>query len=107
MKIFYKSNNRLSQYEAENKGYRENVIVNFNNLYYRVNIYDNVRIIQDFQLEIKDCSFFDIPNNLILVKCVTNENIVHTISNLIESGYFENLLPIDVNIKEYQEVFSC
>ncbi len=95
--IYLLDDSELALFEANQKGYRNDVYVRIKHNYYKVNIYSYVRIVQDFETEHAEYGYFSIDNNIVLVKEVTNEEIKSVLFNLIKQNYFADVKPIDNN----------
>ncbi|KUP24591.1 hypothetical protein AWJ19_19900 [Paenibacillus sp. DMB5] len=83
----------LVEYEAVNKGFRNDVYVKLADGLFNVLFYDSVRLQQDFESEVENYGFYSIDPNLILVSAVNKEEIVFVIENLYRQQYFEKLKP--------------
>jgi hypothetical protein len=95
-KVYCLDNSELSHYEAEAKGYREDIFVFLNQKYFNLYVYDPIRIVQDFESEYSYYGFFSIEPNLIMVKNVTAESIINTIRMLIkDTSFFGKIKPIE------------
>lgn len=81
-------------YESWSKGWRRDVYVKIESMYYNLTLYDIARLSQDFEHEMEEQSYFDMKSNLILVKEVKPEYIIHTVRKLHENGFFEDLKPV-------------
>lgn len=90
--------------ESKSRGFRNDIFVELNDRLYHLNIYDIVRLRQDFDTEHKDSGYFAVEANLVIVSEVTIEEIKSTIRNLAEKElYFELLLEVsDEKRKELQ-----
>ena len=105
IEIYFSEDNELTEYEAINKGYRNDVYIKINMNIFKVNIYDSVRLIQDFETEIENYGYFSIEPNIILVKEVKKEEIVKIIAYLYNEKYFNSIKPIsDFDIKNFKLV---
>jgi len=103
IEIYFLEDNELIEYEAVSKGYRNDVYIKINIDVFKLNIYDNVRLIQDFDSEIEDYGYFSIEPNIILVKEVNKNEIITIIINLYKDKYFNFIKPIsDFNITEFK-----
>ncbi|MBV7269073.1 hypothetical protein [Winogradskyella luteola] len=92
--IYSLYDDELMDLESLHKGYRNDIIVKVGNLFYKLNVYDMVRLKQDFEAEISEYGYFQIESNLIIVEEVTKENIKKTVKELEKQNYFEELKPI-------------
>lgn len=106
IKIFFSSDNELSEWEAVNKGYRCDVFVFYEGSLYCLNIYTPVRLIQDFESEIKSYGFYSVDCNLVLASATDKKTIIFTILKLNAEKYFDKIKPLvnnktDLLIKVY------
>ncbi|MBT2289166.1 hypothetical protein J7E73_08475 [Paenibacillus albidus] len=102
LKIFFLEDTELAEYEAINKGYRNDAYVKVLNTLFNVKVYDIVRLQQDFESEIKSYGYYSIEPNLILVEEVSKEQIELVVKKLYEQQYFDNLKPInDIKLIDY------
>jgi hypothetical protein len=85
----------LAEYEAVNKGYRNDVFVKIKEDYYNLKVYDIVRLKQDFESEVEEYGYYSAEPNLVLVTEVSTENVMKIISHLYDNGYFQHLKPVD------------
>lgn len=92
--LYYLDDSERSVWEAQSKGYRNDVYVEIQNELFHVHIYDNIRLIQDFEDEMKQYGYYQIEPNLILVQTVIEEEIIKTLDNLVKQDYFARLKPI-------------
>ncbi len=104
LKIYFREDSELTEHEAIYKGYRNDVFVSISNQLFNVNVYDAVRLQQDFETELEEYGYFSIEPNLVLVKEVSKEQISVTIHKLFEQGFFNSLKPIDKD--EYNNLFQ-
>ncbi|TCZ79375.1 hypothetical protein E0485_05805 [Paenibacillus albiflavus] len=93
--LYYFDDSEHSNWEAESKGYRNDVFVKFQDEVFRLHVYDHVRLIQDFEEEIKQYGYYQIEPNLILVQTVNEKEIIKTINNLIRTDYFQKIKPME------------
>lgn len=92
--IYLLDNSELAEFESISKGYRQDVYVKINSNWYNINVYDIVRLQQDFESEIEECRYYSIESNLVLVSEVSRDNIIFTVQKLVKQKYFEELKPI-------------
>ena len=93
--IFFSEDTELSEFEAANKCYRCDVYVKVDNKVYNVNIYNPIRLQQDFEAELESNGYYYTDPNLILVKNCDKSEIIYTINKLNTCGYFNELKPND------------
>ena len=91
MNIYFASDTDLSEYEAISKGYRHDVFVRINEIYYHINIYTIERLTQDFKVEMECDGYFAIEPNIVLVKESSKKEIIFTLNHLYLGNYFDNL----------------
>lgn len=91
MKIVYEDNSELANFEAENKGYRKDVIVELNNKYYKLYIITFQRLQQDFEMEYRDSHYYLQEPNTIIVNTMSKDEIEFVIEKMSKSDYFEKL----------------
>lgn len=102
LKVFFLEDTELAEYEAINKGYRNDVYVKVSNSLFNVKVYDIVRLQQDFDLEVKSYGYYSIEPNLLLVEEVNKVHIEFVVKQLYKQKFFENLKPVnDTKLIEY------
>jgi len=107
VKVYSQDNSESANFDAVNRGYRSDIYVMKENIFFHVNVYDIVRLQQDFETEVKCYGFFGIDPNIIIVKEVSAKNIKLTIENLDRQKFFENLKPtnsMDFDVKSLVEI---
>lgn len=92
MNIVYENEGERFDFEAMCKGYREDVYVYLGKKKYQLSVYTTTRLIQDFELEIQEYGFYQMPINLILVEEISKDIINNTIHELNKRNFFENLV---------------
>ena len=95
IEIFYEYGSERDSGEAEMRGYRVDIYVKVNNLYYNIVAYNLIRLVQDFNIEIKENGIYVQEPNLILVENVTTNEIINVIKNLYEYDYFKFLKGVE------------
>lgn len=95
IKVYCIDNSELAEYEAVNRGFRGDIYVKVSNKYYHLNIYDIIRLQQDFETELKDYNVFSIEPNIVLVREVNYIEIKKTVVNLYKQNYFEEIRSIE------------
>jgi len=91
MKIYF-SNDEYENAMAQPKGYRLDVVVEADKKIYRLSVYDTVRLLQDFESEYAQSGYYAVEGNLVLVRSVTQTEIITTLHALYKNGYFRQLL---------------
>jgi hypothetical protein len=56
--VYYLNGTESAALTARDKGYRSDVYVRYGSLYFRLSVYDRIRLIQDFNEEIDTAVFF-------------------------------------------------
>lgn len=97
--LYSSENTELVAVEALHRGYRQ-VHVLLDDSVFEINVYDIVRLQQDFEIEMRATGFFRIEPNIVLVESVDFRNIYLTVENLIEQGFFRNLKRLEIGIIE-------
>lgn len=92
MRIVYQNEGERFDFESMNKGYREDVYVYLEKKKYKLSVYTITRLNQDFEMEIKEYGFFQMPTNLILVKEISKDVINNTIVELRKRNFFEGMV---------------
>lgn len=93
--IYFLHDNELAEHEAISKGYRNDVYIKINDQWFRLSVYDNIRLQQDFEEEIETNGYYSIEVNLVLVKETSKREIQKIIENLYNEGYFKKLKPLE------------
>lgn len=96
--VIFTDDTELAEYEAVNKGYRNDVFVKIQEDYYNLKVYDIVRLKQDFDSEVEAYGYYSAEPNLVLVTEVSTDNVMKIIAQLYEDGYFHHLKPVDKKI---------
>lgn len=89
--IIYENDIELAEWEAINRGYREDIVVIINNKKYKVYIITMARLQQDFEKELQDSGYYMTEPNTILVNDVTKKEIEYTIMEMYKCKFFERL----------------
>jgi predicted PilT family ATPase len=95
--IFFSSDTELSEWEAINKEWRNDVYVFYNDFMFQLNIYTPVRLLQDFETEIKDYGFYSVDENIVLVQSTDKKTIISSLLKLYDEGYFNKIKPLNKN----------
>ncbi|MBD5144218.1 MAG: hypothetical protein HDT22_11570 [Ruminococcus sp.] len=88
--IYFSLDDELSEFEAINKGYRNDVYAVIDKKIFQLNIYTPIRLIQDFEIEIRYYGFYPVDNNLVLVTNTDKKTIISTVLNLYANHYFND-----------------
>ena len=91
MTIYCLDNSEYATHDALSRGHRSDIYVKVNENFYRLNIYDMVRLTQDFETEIEEYGFYSIEPNLVIVNEVSNEEIKKVLPGLYKQKYFEEI----------------
>jgi hypothetical protein len=83
---------KLVQFETQEKGYLYNVIIETETNKYNICFYDEVRLAQSKENGHNTNYFFE--PNLIVLDSVNKENITSSVLDIMEKGYESLLLPI-------------
>lgn len=103
--VYFTDDSEYADFEANQKGFRLDVYVKIVNEYFNVNVYDIVRLNQEFEIAIESEGYYSIEPNLVLVKDVNREEIKFCIGKLFKQKYFDNLKPLEsVDINELKRV---
>lgn len=95
IQIYCLDNSELADFEAINRGYRKDIYVKVSDRYYHLNIYDIVRLQQDFESELEDYGAFSPDPNLVIVKEVNHMEIKKLANHLYKQKYFEEIKPVE------------
>ena len=98
IKVNFEYDTELAEFEAINKGYRNDIHVTIGKCTFNVRVYSIVRLQQDFESEFNNYGFYSIDANLILVNETNKAEIINTINKLYEDGFFEKLKPLKIDI---------
>lgn len=107
MKIYCLNNTIQYKKESYDRGCRDDVFVFDGEKYYRIIIYDRCRFIQDFDVEISELGCFVPEPNTLIVSSITDENIIHTITEAFNNGLFDCLSPcLQLSNNEIQYIIN-
>jgi hypothetical protein len=100
IEVYLLDDSEYSEIEANQKGFRLDVYAKVDNKYYNINIYDIIRLNQEFEISIKNEGYYSIDPNLVLVNDVNKNSIIFTLTKLCSQNYFDSLKPLDnIDIK--------
>lgn len=88
MNIYVEDNSKNIQDESFLKNYRNDVYVKIDNKFYNVSIITINRLKDEVKETFKNESVYCTPNNLVIVKEVTNDCIIESIKGLYAKNYF-------------------
>ena len=88
MNIYVEDNSKNMQDESFQKNYRNDVYVKIDNKFYNVSIITINRLKDEVKETFKNESVYCTPNNLVIVKEVTNDCIIGSIKSLYAKNYF-------------------
>ena len=88
MNIYVEDNSKNMQDESFQKNYRNDVYVKIDNMFYNVSIITINRLKDEVKETFKNESVYCTPNNLVIVKEVTNDCIIESIKSLYAKNYF-------------------
>lgn len=94
--VIFEDDSELATFEAINKGYRGDVIVQIGDNAYKVYITSMTRLLQDFEQEVAESGFYLPEHNTIIVQEVTRSEIECTIERLYRCKYFESINALGV-----------
>ncbi len=94
LQIYFTDTSELAEYEALNRGHRNDVYVKLLDSYYLLSIYDIERLKQDVDTEIKEYGAYSSEPNLVISKSLSRSDILETIEKLYKQKYFEFIKPI-------------
>lgn len=89
--IIYEYDTELAEYEAEQKGWRQDVVVKIGDKKYKVYVTALIRLQQDFEAEMECQGYYSTVPNTIIVKNVTKKEIEDVILKLYRNKFFEAL----------------
>ena len=87
MNIYVEDNSKNMQEESFQKNYRNDVYVKIDNKFYNVSIITINRLKDEVKETFKNESVYCTPNNLVIVKEVTNDCIIESIKSLYTKNY--------------------
>ena len=88
MNIYVEDNSKNMQDESFLKNYRNDVYVKIDNNFYNLSIITINRLKDEVKETFKNESVYRTPNNLVIVKKVTNDCIIDSIKILFKKNYF-------------------
>ena len=97
MNIYVEDNSKNMQDESFQKNYRNDVYVKIDNKFYNVSIITINRLKDEVKETFKNESVYCTPNNLIIVKEVTNDCIIDSIKVLYHKNYFSGCKECEVD----------
>lgn len=88
MNIYVEDNSKNMQDESFLKNYRNDVYVKIDNKFYNLSIITINRLKDEVKETFKNESVYCTPNNLVIIKEVTNDCIINSIKILFKKNYF-------------------
>lgn len=88
MNIYVEDNSKNMQDESFQKNYRNDVYVKIDNKFYNLSIITINRLKDEVKETFKNENVYCTPNNLVIVKEVTNDCIIESIKSLYAKNYF-------------------
>jgi len=95
IQVFCLDNSEFAEFNAVSRGWRGDIYVKISANYYKLEIYDMVRLQQDFELELEEYGVFSPKLNLIIVEEVNNVKIKESIQHLADSRYFDEIKSLE------------
>ena len=97
MNIYVEDNSKNMKDESFQKNYRYDVYVKIENNFYNLSIITIARLKEEVEESFEDGIVFCTPNNLIIVKEVTNDCIIDSIKVLYHKNYFSGCKECEVD----------
>lgn len=97
MNIYVEDNSKNMKDESFQKNYRNDVYVKIENNFYNLSIITIARLKEEVEESFEDGIVFCTPNNLIIVKEVTNDCIIDSIKVLYHKNYFSGCKECEVD----------
>lgn len=99
MNIYVEDNSKNMQDESLQKNYRNDVYVKIDNKFYNLSIITIARLKEEVEESFENEIVFCTPNNVIIVKEVTNDCIIDSIKVLYHKNYFSGCKECEINDK--------
>ena len=97
MNIYVEDNSKNMKDESFQKNYRNDVYVKIDNTFYNLSIITIARLKEEVEESFENEIVFCMPNNLIIVKEVTNDCIIDSIKVLYHKNYFSGCKECEIN----------
>lgn len=97
MNIYVEDNSKNMKDESFQKNYRNDVYVKIDNNFYNLSIITITRLKEEVEESFENEIVFCMPNNLIIVKEVTNDCIIDSIKVLYHKNYFSGCKECEIN----------
>lgn len=97
MNIYVEDNSKNMKDESFQKNYRNDVYVKIDNNFYNLSIITIARLKEEVEESFENKIVFCMPNNLIIVKEVTNDCIIDSIKVLYHKNYFSGCKECEIN----------
>lgn len=100
IEIYLLLDDERTEWEAVQKGWRNDVIVYCNDSFFQLNMFTPLRLTQDFETEIESYGFYAVDENIVLVSAADKQTVVFTILKLYETDYFDKIKSFECEDKE-------
>jgi hypothetical protein len=105
LEIFFSGNDELTEFEVQQKEYRNDIIVKVGKNLFQPLVITPSRLLSDFNYSISEGEIFKFEPNLILVEKTDKNTIINILVKLNELNYFSELNPVDLK-KIYKTCFT-
>ena len=95
IEIYLEYGTELDVSEASVKDYRWDVFVKKDSNFYRISVFTLVRLQQEIEMSKEYSEYYENDTNLVILKEITNEEIIRIMCHLEEECFFEQLLPLE------------
>ena len=92
LEIFFSGNDELTEFEVQQKEYRNDIIVKVGKNLFQPLVITPSRLLSDFNYSISEGEIFKFEPNLILVEKTDKNTIINILVKLNELNYFQNLI---------------
>lgn len=104
IKIFFSEDSYLTELEMSQKGWRGDIVVEFESQTYMVEFITFERLTNEYRYSIQEGRIYFIDTTTIIVDSTDKKTIIDTILNLYQSNSLLNLRKVDLK-EEYKTVF--
>lgn len=94
--IYFSSVNDKIEEGIIEKGWRGDILVEIDDLYYNPSVITIERLNREFNNALIKNQFYDIDNNIVLVQETSEDCIIKTLIYLINNNYFSNVKPVNL-----------